>query len=72
MAILNSGLKKGGAVSTFDTLHKFGASIDVWHLHRSAAAGMGKFPYPRIANLDEATSHWIKLVARADGSFRIF
>jgi hypothetical protein len=24
-----------------------------------------------IANLDESTSHWIKLIAKEDGSFRV-
>lgn len=72
VAVLNNGLKKGGAPATFETLHHYAGSIDVWQLHRSAAAADGNFAEPHIANLDESTAHWIKLVARADGSFRIF
>jgi hypothetical protein len=37
----------------------------------SAEAADNNFAAARVANLDESTAHWIKLVARQDGSFRI-
>jgi competence protein ComEC len=71
-AIVNNGQSKGGAAITLQALHRVATPMDVWQLHRSADAGGGNFADEYIANLDESTSHWIKLVARADGSFRIF
>ena len=70
VAIMNNGLKKGGAKNTYDALHRVGLE-DVWQLHASEAAGEQNFPAERIANLDETTGHWIKLTAHADGSFQI-
>ena len=52
----------------FTLLHRL-TGFDVWQLHRSRNAGSENFADERIANLDEATSHWIKLSANADGSF---
>jgi len=71
VAIMNNGLKKGGAKATYDTLHHVTRLEDVWQLHRSEAAGDSNFPAGRIANLDESTAHWIKLSAAEDGSFRV-
>jgi competence protein ComEC len=34
--------------------------------------GASNFPAKTVANLDESTAHWIKLVAKSDGSFRVF
>ena len=72
VAIMNNGLKKGGAQATYQTLHHVAGLEDVWQLHRSEAAGDSNFAAERIANLDESTAHWIKLSAAADGSFRVF
>lgn len=72
VAIMNNGLKKGGAQSTYQALHDVTGLEDVWQLHRSEAAGDSNFSAVRIANLDESTAHWIKLSAAADGSFRVF
>jgi hypothetical protein len=44
---------------------------DVWQLHRSTRTGARNFADNRIANLDESTAHWIKVSARADGSFTV-
>ena len=70
IAVLNNGSTKGGAADTFRLLHRL-SGFDVWQLHRSRNAGAENFADERIANLDEATSHWIKLSANADGSFRV-
>lgn len=71
VAIMNNGLKKGGALATYETLHHEFGPQDVWQLHRSEAAGGKNFTAEHIANLDESTAHWIKLSASEDGSFRV-
>ncbi|HVP35291.1 MAG TPA: MBL fold metallo-hydrolase [Steroidobacteraceae bacterium] len=71
VAIMNNGVKKGGARSTYQALHRVPGLQDVWQLHLSEEAGDANFPAPYVANLDETTAYWIKLLARPDGSFRI-
>jgi competence protein ComEC len=71
VAIMNNGLKKGGARATYAALHHVSGLEDVWQLHRSEAAGEMNFGAERIANLDESTAFWIKLSAAEDGSFRV-
>jgi len=71
VAIMNNGLKKGGALPTYELLHRVPGLEDVWQLHRSDAAGDSNFAPRQIANLDESTAHWIKLDANPDGSFKI-
>ena len=71
VAIMNNGLKKGGARATYAVLHHVSGLEDVWQLHRSEAAGETNFGAERIANLDESTAYWIKLSAAEDGSFRV-
>ena len=70
IAVVNNGSTKGGAADMFTLLHRL-TGLDVWQLHRSQNAGAENFADERIANLDEATSHWIKLSANADGSFSV-
>lgn len=70
VAILNNGAIKGAQMETFALLHRL-PQIDVWQLHRANVAGDSNFADARIANLDESTAHWLKLSAKADGSFRI-
>jgi len=72
VAIMNNGLRKGGALVTYQTLHHTAGLEDVWQVHASAAAGADNFAPSNIANPDESTSYWIKLVAKSDGSFRVF
>ena len=71
LAIMNNGLSKGGARVTYEALHHVAGLDDVWQLHASAEAGDVNFPSHYIANLDESTAYWIKLVASEDGSFRV-
>jgi competence protein ComEC len=71
VAIMNNGLKKGGAPETYETLHHVSGLEDVWQLHRSEASGDKNFAPARIANLDESTANWIKLSAKADGTFKV-
>jgi competence protein ComEC len=71
IAVMNNGENKGGAKQTYEMLHQIGGLEDVWQLHLSAAAGSNNFPAETVANLDESTSHWLKLVADEDGSFAL-
>jgi beta-lactamase superfamily II metal-dependent hydrolase len=71
VAIMNNGLKKGGALNMYQNLHHVAGLQDVWQLHASSSAGDQNFAPRTIANLDESTSYWIKLVAKSDGSFRV-
>jgi beta-lactamase superfamily II metal-dependent hydrolase len=72
VAIMNNGVSKGGALVTYQALHQVLGLEDVWQLHAAADAGDNNYPGQYIANLDESTSHWLKLTAREDGSFRVF
>jgi competence protein ComEC len=69
VAIVNNGATKGGAPEMFASLHRARGIEDVWQLHRSENGGALNFADDRIANLDQSTSYWIKVVARKDGSF---
>jgi len=71
VAIMNNGVTKGGALPTYELLHRVPGLEDVWQLHRSAAAGDKNFAPTQIANLEDGTAHWIKLSANPDGSFKV-
>ena len=72
-AIMNNGPKTGGAEAAWQTLHQSAGTPDIWQLHYAlnndaAHNSVGQF----IANLEEkCTGNWIRLTARADGSFTI-
>jgi competence protein ComEC len=74
VAIMNNGALKGGSPEAFAALHdglaKRGLE-DAWQVDKSANPGVKNFPDAQIANLDEATGHWIKVSASADGSFTV-
>lgn len=70
VAIMNNGIKKGGARATYQALHALTA-LDVWQLHRSDEAAEYNYPDAFVANSDDSTSHWIKLFAKRDGSFQV-
>jgi hypothetical protein len=72
VAIMNNGLRKGGARNTYQALHHVVGLEDVWQLHASAYAGETNYAADHIANLDESTAYWVKLVANEDGSFRVY
>ena len=82
VAVMDNGAKKGGAVATFETLKKSPGLEDLWQLHYAVDAGDHNSPEPLIANLgtggtlmtgvpDEGTPNYIKVTARADGSFTV-
>ena len=70
VAILNNGPQKGAGAETFAVLRQV-PSIDAWQLHRSLNVGVTNMTDESIANLDESTHAWIKLVGLTDGSFTI-
>ncbi|MBL0171215.1 MAG: MBL fold metallo-hydrolase [Gemmatimonadaceae bacterium] len=70
VAVINNGPLKGGSAQTMATLHQLPA-IDTWQLHRSLMPGVLNMPDARVVNVDESTSAWIKLSAKADGSFTV-
>jgi competence protein ComEC len=69
VAILNNGVSKGGSPEVLAALHQARSLEDAWQLHRSLPPGPRYFTDEHIANLDESTAHWLKVRARADGSF---
>jgi competence protein ComEC len=71
VAIVNNGAMKGGAPVTLAAMHQVKTLEDGWQLHRSRRDGAQNFADDRLANLDETTSHWIKLSASEDGSFTV-
>ena len=68
VAIVNNGATKGGAPELIAALQKL-EGVDSWQLHRAENRGAINLADERIANLDERTAHWIKVVANEDGSF---
>jgi len=71
VAMMNNGVSKGGARVTYEALHHIAGLEDLWQLHASADAADANFPARDIANLDESTAYWVKLLATSDGSFRV-
>jgi beta-lactamase superfamily II metal-dependent hydrolase len=71
VAILNNGKAKGGSAEVLAALHQASGLEDAWQLHRSLPPGVRFFNDDRVANLDESTAHWLKVSAKADGSFAV-
>jgi competence protein ComEC len=82
VAVMDNGAKKGGAIATFETLKKSPGLEDLWQLHYAVDAGDHNSPEQFIANLgvggtpatgvpDEGAVYYIKVAARADGSFAV-
>lgn len=70
-AVMNNGAKKGGASDTFQILHKAPGLEDLWQLHYALDAKELNSAADLIGNLDESTAYYLKVTARADGSFTI-
>lgn len=71
VAVMNNGVKKGGARTTYLALPQVPGLHNVFQLHASAEAGAANFADEFITNLDEGTAFWLKVVGRRDGSFRV-
>ena len=69
-AVTNNGPKKAVVQPLIRTLRASPGIEDVWQLHQSFLGTQENVDPPFIANVGEAdTGHWLKLSARADGSF---
>jgi competence protein ComEC len=72
VAIMNNGPRKGGAIPTFQLLNGLPGLQDLWQLHFAMGAGTEhNAPETFIANPDDTTAHYVKVSARADGSFTV-
>ena len=83
VSVINNGATKGASAEHFQTIQSSPGIEDIWQLHYSMPrdGNLGLYETsrpggpdlntsePRIANLDETTAHYLKLTARADGSF---
>ena len=70
VAIFNNGQTKGAQKEALATVAAI-PSIDAWQLHRTTNTDAVNVADARIANLDETTNAWIKIVAKSDGSFSV-
>ncbi len=74
VAIADNGAYKGGSPSTWDALREHPEIRGVWELHKSLNQRSVNFPDTFIANLEDGDhdrAAWIKLSAKADGSFSV-
>ena len=70
-AIMNNSAFKGGDPNAFATLQNQ-PGMDLWQLHASRNEHAQNSADDYLANVDEgATSYWIKLTAKSDGSFEL-
>jgi beta-lactamase superfamily II metal-dependent hydrolase len=69
-AVVNNAPRKGGRLALLKLLRGT-PGIDTWQLHVSGEAGEDNAPPEHIANLDDASAHWLKVTASADGSFTL-
>jgi beta-lactamase superfamily II metal-dependent hydrolase len=72
-AIMNNGPTTGGSDQAWQTIHDAPGSPDIWQLHTALKNEPGhNSPDGFIANLSlDCAGYWIRLAARADGSFSI-
>lgn len=70
VAVVNNAPRKGGRTPTLQMLQQ-ASGVESWQLHVSEEAGEYNAHAERIANLDEAPAHWLKVVARKDGGFAV-
>lgn len=71
VAIMNNGPTKGGEAEAMQIVRSAPGLEDFWQLHYAEKAGDANMPPAMIANLDESTSHYIKVTAQRDGSFSV-
>ena len=72
VAVMNNGARKGGSPAAWQVVRSSPALEDLWQLHYAVEGGRDhNVAEPFIANMDESTSHGIRISARADGSFTV-
>jgi competence protein ComEC len=85
VSVINNGATKGASPEHFLTIRQSPGLEDIWQLHYSMPRNGIPQLYelsrpggpdlntsePLIANLDDTSAHYLKLTARADGSFML-
>jgi beta-lactamase superfamily II metal-dependent hydrolase len=72
VVIMNNGATKGGTSEALQVIKAAPGLEDLWQLHYATKASASEnTSEPFIANMDESTSHWIKLSVAPDGSFTV-
>jgi competence protein ComEC len=70
VALMNNGATKGASPAAWRIVRDSPGLLDFWQLHTATAGGReSNTSEPFIANLDDTTSHSIKVDAKQDGSF---
>ena len=73
VAIMNNGAKKGGNPEAWRTVRQSPGLEDLWQVHYSVeGATEHNVAEPMIANMDESTSHGLRVSANPNGSFTVF
>jgi competence protein ComEC len=73
IAIMDNGENKGGSPATFDTYAHAPGLETLWQLHYSAESGSRNRAPEYIANLPGTDlGYSLELIAKPDGSFRVF
>jgi competence protein ComEC len=71
-AIMNNGPHKGGSPEAWQTVHDSPGVEDLWQLHYALDSDKShNSADDLIANVNDSEGNYLKLVARADGSFTI-
>jgi beta-lactamase superfamily II metal-dependent hydrolase len=72
VGIMGNGARKAAIQPVIQTMRSSPGIQDVWQLHSSLLGNKQNVPDQFIANLGEVdTGHWLKVSARADGSFTV-
>jgi isocitrate/isopropylmalate dehydrogenase len=58
-------------LEVFANLRRAPGLEGAWQLHTSENEGAENLPDSQVANLNETTSHWIKVSAKEDGAFTV-
>ena len=76
VAMINNGIRKGGQPETMRVLHSSPGLEDLWQGHVAQLSGAeydipGMFVANVVEDPEHRPAHWIKVSARADGSFTV-
>ena len=72
VVVMNNGATKGGRPEALQVIRAAPGLEDLWQLHYATkASATENASEPFIANMEESTSHWIKLSVSSDGSFAV-
>jgi competence protein ComEC len=72
VAVMNNGARKGGTPPAWQVVRSSPGLEDLWQLHLAVGGGPDhNVAEAFIANMDETTSHGIRISASSDGSFTV-